>query len=72
MGLEVLDKKIHFFENEIEVSKDYLNISKLIIPFSIIFSNISPPDIYSGEETITFKDKDSNFQQILIYEFLSE
>ena len=72
MGLEVIDKKIQFFLNEIEVSKDYLNISKLIIPFSIIFRNNSPPDIYSGEETITFKEKDSTFRQILIYEFLSE
>ena len=72
MGLEVLEKKIQFIENEIEVSKDYLNISKLIIPFSIIFRNKSPPDIYSGEEAISFKEKDSIFRQILIYEFLSE
>ena len=72
MGLEVLDKKIEFIQNEIEVSKDYLNISKLIIPYSIIFRNDSKPDIYSGEEVITFKDRDSKFQQILIYEFLSD
>ncbi|MFX1601397.1 MAG: hypothetical protein ACFFB6_12430 [Promethearchaeota archaeon] len=72
MGLQVLDKKIQFFKNEIEVSKDYLNISNLIIPFSIFFRNNSPSDIYSGEETMTFKERDSIFQQILIYEFLSE
>jgi hypothetical protein len=72
VGLEVLDKKIQFIQNEIEVSKDYLNISKLIIPFSIIFRNDSPPDIYSGEEAITFKERDSKFQQILIYEFLTD
>ena len=72
MGLEVLDKKIQFVQNEIEVSKDYLNISKLIIPFSIIFRNESQPDIYSGEEDITFKERDSKFQQIVIHEFLSD
>ncbi|MFX1309602.1 MAG: hypothetical protein ACFE8C_07890 [Promethearchaeota archaeon] len=72
MGLQVLDKKIQFFKNEIEISKDYLNISNLIIPFSIFFRNNSSSDIYSGEETMTFKERDSIFQQILIYEFLSE
>jgi len=72
VGLEVLDKKIQFVENDVEVSKDYFNISKLIIPFSIIFRDNSPPDIYSGEETITFKEKDSAFRQILICEFLSK
>ena len=72
MGLEVLDKKIQFIQNEIEISKDYLNISKLIIPYSIIFRNDSKPDIYSGEESMSFKERDKDFQQILIYEFLSD
>jgi len=72
VGLEVLDKKIQVIENEIEVAKNYLNISNLIVPFSIIFRNKSRPDIYSGEESITFKEKDPTFRQILIYEFLSD
>ena len=72
MGLEVLNKKIQIGGNEIDGSKDFLNISNLIIPFSIIFRNNSPPDIYSGEESITFKESDSKFQQILMSEFLFE
>ena len=70
MGLNVLNKKIHFAENDKDTLKDYLNISKLIIPFSIIFRNNSMPDIYSGKENIPFKERDSEFQEILIYEFL--
>lgn len=70
MGLEVLNKKIQIGGNEIDGSKDFLNISNLIIPFSIIFKNNSPSDIYSGEESITFKESDSKFQQILLSEFL--
>ena len=72
VGLEVLNKKIQIGGNEIDGSKDFLNISNLIIPFSIIFRNNSPPDIYSGEESITFKESDSKFQQILMSEFLFE
>ena len=72
MGLEVLNKKIQIGGNEIDGSKDFLNISNLIIPFSIIFRNNSHPDIYSGEESITFKESDSKFQQILMSEFLFE
>lgn len=72
MGLEVLNKKIQIDENEIKESKDFLNISDLIIPFSVIFKNNTPTDIYPGESLINFEDRDSKFQQILIYEFLSE
>lgn len=72
MGLEVSNKKFQIDWDELDSSNDFLNISDLIIPFSIIFRNHSPPDIYSGESAITFKDRDLKFQQILIYEFLSE
>ncbi len=72
MGLEVLNKKIQVSKNELDGSDDFLNISNLIIPFSIIFRKKISPDIYSGEETLAFKEKNSNFQQILISEFLSE
>ena len=72
MGLEVINKKIQISENELDISKDFLEISNLIIPFSIIFRKKNPPDIYSGEEPITFKDRDSEFQYIMICEFLSD
>lgn len=70
MGLNVLNKKVQDSENEIDPPEDYINISNLIIPFSLIFKEYTPPDIYNGEETIPFKERDSKFQQILINEFL--
>ena len=72
MGLEIINKKVQVDTDELNESKDYLKISNLIIPFSAIFKNNPPPGIYSGEESILFKEKDSQFQQILIYEFLSD
>ncbi|MFX1302067.1 MAG: hypothetical protein ACFFBV_09125 [Promethearchaeota archaeon] len=70
MGLNVLNKKFQVSENEIELSEDHINISNLIIPFSLVFKEYTPPDIYNGEETIPFKERDSKFQQILLNEFL--
>ena len=72
MGLDVLNKKIHFSDNEKRTSEELLNISNLIIPFSIIFKKNFPPDIYSGEEIIPFEERNPKFRQILIYEFLSD
>lgn len=70
MGLEVLNnRKIYVKENNIEDFKDS-DISKLIIPFSILFGKKVKPDIYSGEESIIFTERNSEFQQILLYEFL--
>jgi hypothetical protein len=62
LGLEVITEKIQVVESEIDLSKERLNISKLIIPFSIIFKNKSPQDIYSGEENIPFRERDSKFK----------
>ena len=70
MGLEVINKKIQVGKNELDGSDDFLNISNLIIPFSIMFRNNTSPDIYSGEESISFRERDSNFQEILLSEFL--
>ncbi len=72
MGLEVLNKKIQIGGAKLDGSDSFLNISNLTIPFSIIFSKNTNPDIYSGEESIGFKERDSKFQQILISEFISE
>ena len=71
MGLEVLNKKIQIKNDELEGTDDFLNVSNFIIPFAIIFRKSSPPDIYSGEECLAFKEKNSIFQQILLSEFLS-
>lgn len=72
MGLEIINKKVQVDTDELNESKDYLTIPNLIIPFSVILKNNPLLDIYSGEESILFKEKNSQFQQILIYEFLSD
>ena len=49
--------------------QDFLPISNLIIPFSVIFRKRVALDIYSGKESIPFEERDSNFKQILKNEF---
>jgi len=72
MGLDVLNKKVHDFEKKIEPPEIYPDISNLIIPLSLIFKSYHPPDIYTGEEIIPFKERDMQFKRILIQEFLNE
>ena len=42
---------------------------RLRIPFSVLFQKEYKPDIYSGEETISFNEKDKDFKRILKNEF---
>ncbi len=72
MGLELIDSKIRFNDNELKFSEEFLDISNLATPFSIMFKKGSTPDIYSGEEIIPFKNKISEFQLILINEFIMD
>jgi len=61
-------------EQEIEVVEKFPDpdISRLIIPFSLAFKKFNPPDIYNGEEFIPFVEKDLEFKEIFIHEFLTE
>jgi hypothetical protein len=70
MGLEVINSKFQIVNDEIDVFKESLNLSSLIIPFSIICKKEVTPDIYNGEERIPFEEKASDFQQILLSEFI--
>jgi len=70
MGLEIINSKIQIISNEINVFEESLDVSNLIIPFSIIFKKVTPPDIYTGKEMIPFKERILEFQQILMSEFL--
>ena len=74
LSLKVLGKKIVDVdvEQEIEVVEKFPDISRLIIPFSIAFKKFNPPDIYNGEELIPFVEKDLEFKEIFIHEFLTE
>ncbi|MFX1327686.1 MAG: hypothetical protein ACFE91_06010 [Promethearchaeota archaeon] len=72
MGIYVLNREIEIINSKPDASEKILDISNLIIPFSVLFMKESPPDIYCGEEEIPFEEKDSKFKQILISEFLFE
>jgi hypothetical protein len=55
----------------IEINQELeLNLSNLFIPFSKFFKKETPLDIYTGKEKIPFHEKDSEFKNILIQEFL--
>ncbi|MFX0082871.1 MAG: hypothetical protein ACFE94_14060 [Candidatus Hodarchaeota archaeon] len=59
-------------EQEIEEVEKFPDISQLIIPFSVAFKRFTPLDIYNGEELIPFDEKDLEFKEIFIHEFLTE
>lgn len=46
-----------------------IDFSKIVIPFSKIIGSLKPIDIYSGDESIPFKDRDPEFRMILRQEF---
>ena len=46
------------------------DITHLIIPFSEFFKDKSDQFIYTGQEQITFEEKDPEFIKIMIKEFL--
>ena len=72
MSLKIQNKKIEELIQEIEVVENFPDISKFIIPFSVAFKKFSPPDIYNGEELIPFEEKESEYKEIFIHEFLAE
>ena len=46
-----------------------LNLSDFIISFEEFFNHIKTIDIYSGNENIPFREKDEEFQRLLLSEF---
>jgi len=54
------------FKHDLEREVD---ISQLVIPFSIAFKSFKLKDIYSGNERIPFKEREPEFIMILRQEF---
>ena len=52
-----------------ENSEGQFDIYKIVIPFSRLFQNDEPTDIYSGTEKIPFKARYSDYKMILRHEF---
>ncbi|MHA1884448.1 MAG: hypothetical protein ACW96S_05310 [Promethearchaeota archaeon] len=71
MSLSITSRKRITIENEEISDEKFPDISKFIIPFNVVFNIFNPPDIYDGDEVIPFKEKDPEFQEILIHEFIS-
>lgn len=72
MSLKILDKKFEELEPALEIVENFPDISKLIIPFSVAFKSFNAPDIYNGKDLIPFKEKESEYKEIFIHEFLTE
>ena len=72
LSLRIIEKKIEELEPEMEIVEDFPDISRLIIPFSVAFKSFGPPDIYTGEEIIPFEEKEIEYKEILVHEFLTE
>lgn len=61
--------KLYHENLEEELSKDHLDVSQLVIPFSRLFKKYVTPDIYSGIEKIPFKERSLEYKNILCQEF---
>ncbi len=72
MSLKVEYKKVVKAVQEVKEADLVPDISQLIIPFSVAFNINHAPDIYTGEELIPFKERDLQFKELLINEFLNE
>ncbi len=72
MSLKVEYKKVVKAVQEVKEADLVPDISQLIIPFSVAFNINHAPDIYTGEEIIPFRERDSQFKELLINEFLNE
>lgn len=65
-----LDKKFQELNPELEVYEDGLKLMNLSILFSMVFKKNHTSDIYDGEEIISFDNRDIEFKEILMNEFL--
>ena len=66
MSSKASGRKFHnnFFMIELE-------LSETIVYFKKLLGYIGAEDIYSGKEEIPFREKHSEFQQIMLSEFIS-
>jgi len=66
MSTKVSDKKIYnsYFMLELE-------LSNTIVSFKELLGYIGAEDIYSGKEEIPFREKNIEFQKIMLSEFIT-
>ncbi|UCC19596.1 MAG: hypothetical protein JSV62_16095 [Promethearchaeota archaeon] len=71
MSSKKLEKTHHkIMENyHQKISREDIDISKLVIPFSKLNRSYKNPDVYSGREKIPFRERDPEYKMILKQEF---
>jgi len=67
--MEIVDSINYQYQHRNESNNLPYDISQIVIPFSKVFKSYKPKDIYSGNENISFKERDAEFQMILRREF---
>ncbi|MBY9010596.1 MAG: hypothetical protein KGD74_12085 [Candidatus Lokiarchaeota archaeon] len=72
MILEIIEKELPILTEKTNpyLFDDDFDYSNAIIPFSDFFHRIELLDVYSGNEKIPFKERDSEYKKILLTEFL--
>ena len=72
MSLEIIEKKHPVLKENIYIvpNNAFFDLSRAIIPISDFFQKCSRLDVYTGMENIPFADKDSEYKNILLSEFL--
>ncbi len=72
MSLEILEKKKTVLKENIYIvpNGDFFDLSRAIIPFSGFFQKCPRLDVYAGMESILFADRDPEYKNILLSEFL--
>ena len=69
MSLETIkEKRLNLSENSDRILIES-NFIRLIVPFSRLMKNRNSVDIYTGEESIPFENRDPLFKSILRKEF---
>lgn len=70
MSLETIkEKSRNLSENSDRILIESKNFIRLIVPFSRLMKNRNSVDIYTGEESIPFENRDPLFKSILRKEF---
>ncbi|MFX1365881.1 MAG: hypothetical protein ACFFCE_17360 [Promethearchaeota archaeon] len=70
MLLNLIEKKIQSTTKNDLFEKVFINLKKIIIPFSQIGNSKKPSYLYNGLEEIAFKERNITYKKILLNEFV--
>ena len=72
MSLEIIKKKHLVLKENIYIvpNDDFFDLSRAIIPISDFFQKFPRLDVYTGMENIAFEERDPEYRNIILSEFL--